>query len=63
MVVYGRLWSFAGDMWLFTGGLWSFPGGLWSFVVVCGGLWSLPVLAVTINEKIKPIKVLELFVN
>ena len=56
MVVCDRLWSFADDVWLFT-------GGLWSFVVVWGGLWSLPVLAITINEKIKPIKVLELFVN
>lgn len=32
------------DLWLFTGGLSSFAGGLWRFMVVCGGVWSLPVL-------------------
>ena len=44
---------FAGSFCSFVGSLWSFVGGLWSFVdvcnrlqLVCGRLWSLPVLVV-----------------
>ena len=37
----------ADSLWLLARGLWLFAGGLWSFVVVFGGLWSLPVLETT----------------
>ena len=48
-VVCGHLWSFIGSLWSFAGGLWSFTGRLLSFVLVCHGLWFLPILVTTIN--------------
>ena len=48
-VVCGHLRSFIGSLWSFAGGLWSFAGVLWSFVLVCRGLWSLPVLVTTMT--------------
>ena len=45
--LFGRLSFLADSLWLFVRGLWSSAGGFWSFVVVFGGLWSLPVLVTT----------------
>ena len=43
-----RLWLFAGGLCSFVRDLWSFAVVRWWFVVVCGALWSLSVLATTI---------------
>ena len=50
---FGHLQLFAGSFCSFVGSLRSFVGGLWSFVdicnrlqLVCGRLWSLPLLVV-----------------
>ena len=48
-VVCGNLWLFIGSLRSFAGGLWLFTGRLLSVVLVCHGLWSLPILLTTIN--------------
>ena len=45
--LFGRWWLFAGGLWSFADVSWSFSGSLCWFVVVCGCLWLLLVLATT----------------
>ena len=52
---FGRLWLFACGLGSFAGDLYQFVIVCWWFVVVCGGLWSLPELVNTIFDVITSI--------